>query len=111
MERYRKFKTSRQEPLRLSIALEEFDRESISDQWKKDYISYLHRRIRPALMNLTRQDDTLRMAALSAHVPLPHDAVDDALSLAVSEQKVAALVWLLRYKQKTTGYQDRDFQL
>lgn len=109
--RYEKFVASRQEPLRLSIALEEFVREDIPSDHRDAYLVYLRRRIRPAVMNLCREDDTLRLAALHRWIPFPADAVQSAIDLAAVEKKTAALVWLLRCKQETCGFPDRDFSL
>ena len=111
MERFEKFNTSRQEALRLSIALEEFCREEIPAEHRAVYIGYLHRRLRPALLTLVRQDDTLSLTALTQIVSLPAEALNDAIALAASEKRTAALVWLLRYKRETFGFADRDFSL
>ena len=109
--RYEKFTTSRQEPLRLSIALDEFIRMDIPVCHREEYIAYLRRRIRPAIMSLCREDDTLRLSALHREIAFPSDAIQHAVVLAAEERKTAALVWLLRCKQETCGFYDRDFSL
>ena len=110
-KRYDKFMTSKQEPLRLSLALSEFARTDIPDTWKDAYMVYLRRRIRPGMMSLVRGDDSLTLAALSQVIPLPAEAVEDAITLAAAEHSIAALVWLLRWKQGHGGFPDRDFSL
>ena len=108
---YQKFITSKQEPLRLSLALAGFSRADISDEVRAAYCAYLRRRLRPALKQLVNQDDSLAMGRLSRVIGFTVDCVDDALALAVSEGRISAMVWLLRWKQENGGFCDRDFSL
>ena len=110
-ERYEKFNTSRQEALRLSIALSEIHRTDLPEEWRVQYRAYLTRRIRPAVMELVRRDDSLSLGAFAQAVVLPERLVNDALMAAAQEKKIGALVWLLHYKQSTYGFPDRDYSL
>ena len=108
---YQKFLTSKQEPLRLSSALEEFFRDDVSEENRAAYLAYLQRRIRPAMKQLVIRDDSVMMQRISEQITLPADIVDDALAMAVTGKKISAMVWLLRWKQHNSGFEDRDFSL
>lgn len=110
-EWFEKFMTSRQEPLRLSIALEEFTRPDVPEDRRETYGQYLRRRIRPAVMELVRADDARSLRVLAGQGWLDAKTVEDAVALAAREKKTAALVWLLLYKQDAFGFCDRDFSL
>lgn len=108
-EQYQKFITSKQEPLRLSIALEEFFREETDDEARAAYGQYLRRRLQPAAAALTEMDDTDRLARLAEWFTAKQ--TDDLIRLAREKGKTAALVWLLRWKGARYGFRDRDFSL
>lgn len=106
--RYQKFTSSRQEPLRLSLALEGFFQDSDGNR-REAYGQYLRRRLQPAVSELIRSDDTAGLAALSDWFTAGQ--TDSFIALARREGKTAALVWLLRFKGERFGYGDRDFSL
>jgi hypothetical protein len=107
--RYEKFITSKQEPLRLKIALEGFFQPETADDTRAAYGAYLRRRLRPAAEALIDGDDTLRLAQLAGW--LTAQDTDALISLAREKKKTAALVWLLRWKGERYGFSDRDFSL
>ena len=109
--RYQKFKESRQEPLRLSIALEYFFDEGLDTEAREAYQQYLHRRLRPASEALIDADDTVRLGELAEMGWFSQRQVDGLIELALRKKKTAALVWLLRWKGERYGFHDRDFSL
>lgn len=110
-ERYQTFITSKQEPLRLSIALEGFLREETDDQARSAYREYLRRRLQPAAVRLIEAEDTAGLSRLAAEGWFTEKLTDDLLRSAREMRKTAALVWLLRWKGEQYGFHDRDFSL
>ena len=109
--RYQKFTASRQEPLRLSIALEGFFQDETDDEARMAYGQYLHRRLQPAAAALIEADDTARLAHFAAQGWFIAKQTDELIRLAREKRKTAALVWLLRWKGEHYGFQDKDFSL
>lgn len=107
---YDTFTASRQETVRLKIALEALPRESDPDR-REVYGHYLRRRLRPAVAALVAGDDTKGLADLASLGWLDRAAADEGAALARRTGKSAALVWLLRWKEEHDGYRDRDFSL
>ena len=108
---YQKFKESRQEPLRLSIALENFSEEGLDTEVREVYQQYLHRRFQPAAEALINACDTVRLGELAELGWFSQRQVDGLIELALRKKKTAALVWLLRWKGERYGFHDRDFSL
>ena len=108
---YRKFTESRQEPLRLSIALKSFFDEELDAQARDMYRQYLHRRLQPAAAALIDADDIVRLGQLAELGWFSARQVDGLIGLALGKKKTAALVWLLRWKGERYGFHDRDFSL
>lgn len=110
-DRYQKFLTSRQEPLRLSIALEDFFLDGTAAEVREAYGHYLRRRLQPAAAALIKADDTERLARLAEAGWFTPRLTDALIRLAREEKKTAALVWLLRWKGEHYGFPDKDFSL
>lgn len=108
-ERYQKFITSKQEPLRLSIALADFDR--ADGGARTAYLQYLHRRLQPAAAALVGADDTERLSKLAEQGWFTPKLTDELIRLAREKKKTAAFVWLLRWKGGQYGFRDRDLSL
>ena len=98
-DRYQKFTTSKQEPLRLAIALEGFFQEGTDSAAREAYVQYLHRRLLPA------------GAALAAQGWFPAKQTEELIRMAREKRRTAALVWVLRWKGEQYGFHDRDFSL
>lgn len=107
--RWQKFKESRQEPLRLAIALEDFFLPDCPTEARAGYEAYLRRRIRPAAAELVRTEDLDKLEQLSSW--LTGSLVEELLQLASKEQRSASLIWLLRLKQECYGFTPPDFSL
>ena len=110
-KQYRKFTGSKQEPLRLSIALEGFFQDETDDEARIAYGQYLHRRLQPAAAALIDADDTARLSRLAALGWFTANQTDELIRLAREKRKTAALVWLLRWKGAQYGFPDKDFSL
>ena len=108
--RYEKFTASRQEPLRLAIALEDWLR-TPNAAHRAAYEAYLLRRLRPAAAELVRQEETQTLDALHALSPFSPALIDELVALAAKEQRSAALVWLLQQKQRSHGFTPRHYSL
>jgi len=109
-QRYEKFTQSRQEPLRLAIALEDCWR-TPNAAHRAAYETYLRHRLRPAAAELTKREDTDGLDLLSALAPFSPALIDELIALAASGQRSAALVWLLMKKQQTHGFSPRQYLL
>lgn len=108
---YHKFTESRQEPLRLSIALEDFFEAGLDTETREAYRQYLHRRLQPASAALIDADDTVHLEGLAELGWFNAPLVDGLIDLALGKKKITALVWLLRWKGERYGFHDRDFSL
>ena len=108
---YQKFTASKQEALRLAIALEGFFQEETEDEARRAYGQYLHRRIQPAAAALIEADDTTGLAHFAAQGWFTAKVTDDLIRLAGEKRKTATFVWLLRWKGAQYGFQDKDFTL
>ena len=71
----------------------------------------MRRRIQPAAAALIDADNTARLGQLAELGWFNAQLVDGLIDLALKKQKVAALVWLLRWKGERYGFHDRDFSL
>lgn len=110
-KRYQKFAASKQEALRLSIALEGFFQEETGEEARTAYGEYLRRRLQPAAAALIEADDAARLALFAAQGWFTAKQTDELIRLAREKRKTAALVWLLRWKGAQYGFPDRDFSL
>lgn len=107
-QRYQKFRQSKQEPLRLSIALEAFFQDGDPVRHAA-YEQYLRRRLQPAVQRLVETDDTQGLSRLAPWFTARQ--TDAFIALAREKRKTAALVWLLRWKGEHYGFPDKDLSL
>lgn len=108
-ENYRKFQSSKQEPLRLALALEGFFEPS--PEAREAYGQYLRRRLQPAVSALIDAGDIPRLSLLAEQGWFTARQTDDFIQLARAKKKTAVLVWLLRWKGERYGFRDKDFSL
>lgn len=106
-----RFHASRQEPVRLDIALEEFLRPGLDADAEAEYAAYLQRRLRPAVAALIHREDLTGLEALRSRGWLDARQIDDGIAHARKEKRTAALIWLLAAKDRDFGWPDRDFTL
>lgn len=112
---YQKFVGTKQEPVRLAVALRAFFlEEGVSGEEREAYAAYLQRRLRPAVRQLIEEDDVERLDRLKAlgwFQKLGKQQLDDFLKMAGERKKTGSMVWLLHVKEELCGYEDRDFGL
>ena len=109
-EQYRKFQESKQEAVKLTIALSGYFLET--DPQRKDaYGRYIQRRIRPAMEQLLGSEEFEKLEALDRLGWFGGREVDDLIQVVRGKQMVSGLVWLLKWKQENGGFSDRDFSL
>lgn len=108
---FHSFETTRQEPVRLNLALQLFFRGDASPEQTQKLEAYLKRRIRSALEVLLREDDLPGLKRLASAGWLNEGLVEDGLKMAISLKKTEGYVWFLRLKAEKYGFRDRDFSL
>ena len=108
---YEKFRTTGQAAIKLRIAAEEFLKEGLPEEQKKDYGNYLQLRIRPAVELLIEDNRLDGLSQLEQLGWLPHNQMDDFLEMAWNHRRNSAFLWLLRLKSEKIGFTPRDFSL
>lgn len=109
---YQRFASSRQEAVKLQLALQGYFMESgIQDHQRQAFEDYLKRRIRPAAQALIQSDDFLKLQKLEEQGWLNAGLVEDCLDTAIQRKKTEAFIWLLRLKAEKYGFPDRTFDL
>lgn len=104
------FLSTRQEPLKLKLALEGFFATE-SAEWKERYGAYLKKRLRPALAALTRANDIEKLETLVNLGWLDSAALDAAIRIASDEKTTEVLIYLLTVKDERFGFHDRTYEL
>lgn len=112
---YQKFLETKQEPVRLAVALRAFFLEDgVQPEEKGEYGAYLQRRFRPAVRQLIEEDGVDRLEQLKElgwFEKQGRQQLDDFLKMARELGKMGSLVWLLHLKENLCGYEDGDFEL
>lgn len=111
MELYEKFKTTRQEPVRLAAALEGFFQRESDPVQQQECVRYLKRRIRPAMESLIAGEELEKMAVLEQQGWFGETELEGFLETARRLEKPASVMWLLHLKNEKYGYRDADFSL
>lgn len=109
---YQRFVASKQEAVRLDLALQGFFMEDgITEQNRQAFGKYLKLRIRPAVQALIKTDDLTKLQQLEAMGWLNAGLVEDCLDAAIEMKKTEAFIWLLGLKTEKYGFRDRNFDL
>lgn len=108
---YETFRTTPQEPQRLTAALRGFFDNSVPFSHRKDYGAYLQKRIRPTIAALMSEEDIDKLETLERQGWLEDRHLDGLIQLARERSHTASLVWLLRLKAERGQYHDRDLTL
>lgn len=109
---YQKFMASRQEPVRLELALQGyFLSEEIPEAQRNAFTDYLRRRIRPAAEALIQRDELPKLQVLEAQGWMNASLIEDCLRMAIRLKKTEAFIWLLGVKAEKYGFADRVFDL
>ena len=106
---YEKFRTTKQERIRLACAMEAFfqENESSTEKELEDYRLYLKKRIRPAMEILIKSEDTIKMEKLEKQGWFGRQELEQFIFLAREQQNLESLVWLMRLKDRKYGYEER----
>ena len=110
-ERYLKFLESKQEKLRLSIALQDYFEESCPEQYTDAYGQYLRRRIRPAAERLMETEEFDKLSVLWDMGLISPQLLDSLLIESVQKGATASMVWLLQLKNEKLGFKRAEFEL
>ena len=106
---YRKFGSTKQEPLRLAVALRGyFLEEGVEEEERAHYGAYLKKRIRPAVEHLILEDDWEKIEKLYENEWFGEQELEVFLKLAEEWRRPAALVGLLHLKKKIMDLKRRN---
>lgn len=108
---YETFRTTPQEPQRLTAALRGFFDNSVPPSHRKDYSAYLQKRIRPTIAALMSDEDIDKLEILERQGWLEDRQLDGLIQLARERSHTASLVWLLRLKAERGLYHGQDLSL
>lgn len=108
---YQKFCVSRQEQVRLELALRGVFQEEPEDSHCQEYARYIKRRIRPAAETLIVSDDLGHLQRLESLGWLDAGVIEDCLKAAIRLKKTQAFLWLLGIKAEKYGFSDRKFEV
>ncbi len=102
----KKFQGASREDVRLAAALLGYFTEGC-----EIYENYLLRRIRPTVTALMEESRVQEIADLERKCGFTPALVDEFLASAIEMGRPEIIVWLLRRKEETYGFRDRDFSL
>ena len=113
-QNYQKFRTTKQETLRLQAALAGFFEEEKAGntaERKGEYAAYLKKRIRPALQALLKENRINEMEKLQKLGWFGAEILEELIVKAQEEGRLSAVIRLMRVKAEKYGYKDRDFEI
>lgn len=113
-QNYQKFRTTKQETLRLQAALAGFfeeEKAGITAERKGEYAAYLKKRIRPALQALLKENRINEMEKLQKLGWFGAEILEELIVKAQEEGWFSAVIRLMRVKAEKYGYKDRDFEI
>ena len=113
-QNYQKFRTTKQETLRLQAALAGFfeeEKAGITAERKGEYAAYLKKRIRPALQALLKENRINEMEKLQKLGWFGAEILEELIVKAQEEGRLSAVIRLMRVKAEKYGYKDRDFEI
>lgn len=113
-QNYQKFRTTKQETLRLQAALAGFfeeEKAGITAERKGEYAAYLKKRIRPALQALLKENRIDEMEKLQKLGWFGAEILEELIVKAQEEGRFSAVIRLMRVKAEKYGYKDRDFEI
>ena len=111
LQLYQKFSQTRQEPVRLAVALRGFFLKETEQDQRDAYETYLRGRIRPAVEALIEEEDVEKMQILEELGWLQNPHIEIFIRIAREKKKTASLVWLLQLKARRQAYEEKDFSL
>ena len=108
-----KFRTTKQETLRLQAALTGFfeEDEYVTAKQKEAYAAYLKKRIRPALQALLKENGIDEIKMLNEMGWFGAEILEELIVRAQEEGRLSAVIRLMRIKAAKYGYRDQDFEI
>ena len=100
-QNYQKFRTTKQETLRLQAALAGFfeeEKAGITAERKGEYAAYLKKRIRPALQALLKENRIEEMEKLQKLGWFGAEILEELIVKAQEEGRLSAVIRLMRVK-------------
>ena len=113
-QNYQKFRTTKQETLRLQAALAGFfeeEKAGITAERKGEYAAYLKKRIRPALQALLKENRIDEMEKLQKLGWFGAEILEELIVKAQEEGRLSAVIRLMRVKAEKYEYKDRDLEI
>lgn len=111
-EAYEKFLTTKQEALKLRIALEEFfSNDNLEERERRAYETYLQKRIRPAIEVLIEKEEAEKILQLESLGWFRESELEHFLDMAGKKGRPVSWMTLLKIKKEKYGFHDRDFSL
>ena len=113
-QNYQKFRTTKQETLRLQAALAGFfevEKARITAERRGEYAVYLKKRIRPALQALLKENRIDEIEYLNEMGWFGAEILEELIVKAQEEGRLSAVIRLMRVKAEKYGYKDRDFEI
>lgn len=113
-QNYQKFRTTKQETLRLQAALAGFfeeDEACVTAERKGEYAAYLKKRIRPALQALLKENRIDEIEQLNEMEWFGTEILEELIVKAQEEGRLSAVIRLMRVKAAKYGYRDRNFEI
>ena len=109
-EKFQKFRSSRQPQVCLEIAMEEFFRRDLPEEFRGEYEKYLHQRLRPMVAALIDRDQVEALQQVDELGWLSESLLEEFTLTAARSHKGPALMWLLEKRQQQ-GFRKPDFSL
>ena len=111
-EQDEKFLSSRQENIRLAIALERFFELCPEDGLLYErYREYLKKRFRPAMEKLMKARETEKVKVLFGLDTVTPVQMDELLALAQKYGSTESVLWLLSKKEEQFGFGGKDMEI
>ena len=110
-QNYQKFRTTKQETLRLQAALAGFfeeEKAGITAERKGEYAAYLKKRIRPALQALLKENRINEMEKLQKLGWFGAEILEELIVKAQEEGRLSAVIRLMRVKAEKYGFNSAE---
>ncbi|MDO5344634.1 MAG: hypothetical protein Q4E91_02690 [Lachnospiraceae bacterium] len=111
-KQYEKFLETKQDNLKLSLALQGYlTEEALSFAEREAYRAYLKKRIRPAVSALLEQGEAEKIVILEKEGFFGRKELDEFLKMAQEKGQYAAWIRLLKMKQEKYGFPQEELSL
>lgn len=104
------FNSATTEARKLSITLQYFDQDIDAD-CQKIFTEYLRRRFRPAISQLIRTGDYIRIKKICKFAPITETALNDFISEAARIPNGELVSYFINLKNNLFGFKDNNFTI